>query len=81
MYREIAELAKQEKIHFEARQKALQAAVTATAACKEDDPDYKACIHAAAKINWKVGPERRYTGSAAGAVQIQEKHRRFSPSG
>lgn len=63
-HREIAELAKQEKIHFEARQKALKAAIKATSACKAGD---SACLDAAQHINWKVasrppGHTRRLLG-------------------
>uniref|UniRef100_A0A6U2AKX4 Uncharacterized protein n=2 Tax=Hemiselmis andersenii TaxID=464988 RepID=A0A6U2AKX4_HEMAN len=80
MSREIKELAKQEKIHFEARRKALQAAIKATSDCKPDAKDYKECMQARKHVDWKMAKDK-YEQAAMSDISKETDKEKASEAG
>ncbi len=75
--REIKELERQEAKHFEARHKALEAAVKATSNCPPTDT---ACQQAAEHVNWKMAKDQ-YEQAAMQDIMKQEKDKKDESAG
>jgi hypothetical protein len=77
MEREIKELEKQEAKHFEARHKALEAAMKATSNCPPADTE---CQQAAEHVNWKMAKDK-YEQAAMQDIMKEEKTKKDESAG